>query len=102
MSDSDATTTAARTAPVRWPSGKKKVPATAGDGASGPAGAAAAASTGEDAAAPAEAGGATAAGPQTGPVPARPADRARRSGPLTRMGPWAPMAGALVGIVLGV
>jgi hypothetical protein len=33
---------------------------------------------------------------------ARTSVRARSSGPLTRMGPWAPVAGALVGIVLAV
>lgn len=43
------------------------------------------------------------------PVPAdapepgsRPVVRARRRGPLTRMGPWAPVAGALLGVVLAV
>ncbi|NYJ07947.1 hypothetical protein [Petropleomorpha daqingensis] len=38
----------------------------------------------------------------TAPVPTRPAVRPRRRGPLTRMGPWAPVAGALLGAVLGV
>jgi len=33
---------------------------------------------------------------------ARTSVRARPSGPLTRMGPWAPVAGALVGVVLAV
>jgi hypothetical protein len=37
----------------------------------------------------------------TAPVTARPSVRPRRSGPLTRMGPWAPVAGALFGAVLG-
>ena len=38
------------------------------------------------------------------PAPAAPRTtvRPRRSGPLTRMGPWAPVAGGLVGVVLGV
>jgi len=101
MSDSDATTTAVRTAPVRWPSGKKQEPPAppkaepaadtpAPDGAGG------------EAAAPTEDAGATAVSPQTGPVPVRPTARPRRSGPLTRMGPWAPVAGGLVGVVLGV
>jgi hypothetical protein len=36
------------------------------------------------------------------PVTARPAVRARRRGPVTRMGPWAPVAGALLGGVLGL
>ena len=34
--------------------------------------------------------------------PARPIVRARTRGPLTRMGPWAPVAGALLGVVVGV
>src|SRR3954469_3344823 len=38
----------------------------------------------------------------TGPVAARPSVAARRGGPLIRMGPWAPVAGALLGTVLGV
>lgn len=33
---------------------------------------------------------------------ARSSVRARPRGPLTRMGPWAPVAGALLGVVLGV
>lgn len=37
----------------------------------------------------------------TGPVPVPPKRRARAGGPLTRMGPWAPVAGGLVGLVLG-
>jgi hypothetical protein len=104
MSDSDATTaTAVRTEPVRWPSGAKDQPPAA-EPAPEPAPAAepSAAGTGEEAAAPAGDGGAAAASPPTGPVPARPSVRPRRSGPLTRMGPWAPVAGALVGVVLGV
>ncbi|MGY1625270.1 hypothetical protein ACI789_23950 [Geodermatophilus sp. SYSU D00965] len=44
-----------------------------------------------------------AAGPQpTGPVPGPPRVGPRRSSPLTRMGPWAPAAGALVGLLAGV
>jgi hypothetical protein len=35
-------------------------------------------------------------------APPRLSVRARPRGPLTRMGPWAPVAGALLGIVLGV
>lgn len=35
-------------------------------------------------------------------TPARPSVRARTRGPLTRMGPWAPVAGAVLGVVLGV
>src|SRR3569833_2655488 len=38
----------------------------------------------------------------TAPVPGRPAVRPRRAGPVTRMGPWAPVAGALLGGVLGL
>jgi hypothetical protein len=36
------------------------------------------------------------------PVPVRPPVRPPRSGPLIRMGPWAPVAGALLGAVLGL
>src|SRR5215217_5687365 len=38
----------------------------------------------------------------TAPVTVRPAPRLPRRGPLTVMGPWAPVAGALIGLVLGV
>ena len=38
----------------------------------------------------------------TAPVTTRPAVRPRSSGPMTRMGPWAPVAGALIGMLLGV
>ena len=38
----------------------------------------------------------------TAPVPSRPAVGPRRRGPLTRMGPWAPVAGGLLGTVLGL
>src|ERR687883_494508 len=38
----------------------------------------------------------------TAPVTPRPAVRPRRRGPMTRMGPWAPVAGLLLGLVLGV
>ncbi|MBM7804607.1 hypothetical protein JOD57_000444 [Geodermatophilus bullaregiensis] len=39
----------------------------------------------------------------TGPVTARPpAPRPRRRDPLTRMGPWAPAAGAFVGLLAGL
>lgn len=37
----------------------------------------------------------------TAPVVSRPSVAPRRSGPLIRMGPWAPVAGALLGTVLG-
>jgi hypothetical protein len=38
----------------------------------------------------------------TAPVTGRPRVGPRRSSPLTRMGPWAPVAGALLGIVAGI
>ncbi len=37
----------------------------------------------------------------TAPVTVRPAPRMPRRGPLTVMGPWAPVAGGLIGLVLG-
>jgi hypothetical protein len=38
----------------------------------------------------------------TAPVTVRPRPRMPRRGPMTVMGPWAPVAGGLVGLVLGV
>jgi hypothetical protein len=38
----------------------------------------------------------------TAPVTVRPTVRGRRRGPLTRMGPWAPVAGAGLGTLFGV
>lgn len=38
----------------------------------------------------------------TAPVTVRPTPRMPRRGPLTVMGPWAPVAGGLVGLLLGV
>jgi hypothetical protein len=38
----------------------------------------------------------------TAPVSVRPAPRLPRRGPLTVMGPWAPVAGGLLGLLLGV
>ena len=38
----------------------------------------------------------------TAPVTVRPAPRMPRRGPLTVMGPWAPVAGGLLGLLLGV
>jgi hypothetical protein len=38
----------------------------------------------------------------TAPVSVRPAPRMPRRGPLTIMGPWAPVAGGVLGLVLGV
>ena len=37
----------------------------------------------------------------TAPVTVRPAPRMPRRGPMTIMGPWAPVAGGLLGLVLG-
>jgi hypothetical protein len=45
--------------------------------------------------------GAAAAHP-TAPVTVRPKPRGARNGPLTRMGPWAPVAGGLLGVLAGV
>src|SRR5689334_9208649 len=48
------------------------------------------------------AGGDMASGMQpTAPVTVRPRPRMPRRGPLTVMGPWAPVAGGLFGLVLG-
>src|SRR4051794_9450512 len=38
----------------------------------------------------------------TAPVTVRPKPRGPRRGPLTRMGPWAPVAGGLLGILVGI
>ena len=38
----------------------------------------------------------------TAPVTVRPRPRMPRRGPMTVMGPWAPVAGGLLGLVLGV
>jgi hypothetical protein len=38
----------------------------------------------------------------TAPVTVRPAPRMPRRGPLTVMGPWAPVAGGLLGLVVGL
>src|SRR5215213_6748085 len=38
----------------------------------------------------------------TGPVTVRPRPRMPRRGPLTVMGPWAPVAGGLLGLLLGL
>jgi hypothetical protein len=118
MSDSDPTTTAVRTAPVRWPAGRKKpVPPPAdpppaeerpGGGSAGGSAGGSSPDRSQQAAAPPEdpaaatPAAATPAAAHTGPVPVRPAPRHPHSGPLTRMGPWAPVAGGLVGIALGV
>lgn len=49
---------------------------------------------------PVESGSAPGAQP-TAPVTVRPAPRMPRRGPLTVMGPWAPVAGGLLGLALG-
>ena len=77
-----------------------------------PAGEPAAAPTGQPTAAPAAPDGEAARagvdddvvpGMQaTAPVSVRPRPRMPRRGPLTVMGPWAPVAGALLGLVLGI
>ncbi|WP_369254657.1 hypothetical protein [Geodermatophilus amargosae] len=41
-------------------------------------------------------------GPVTGRPAAPPVARRRRTDPLTRMGPWAPVAGAVVGLLAGL
>jgi hypothetical protein len=41
-------------------------------------------------------------GQPTAPVTVRPKPRLPRRGPLTVMGPWAPVAGGLLGLILGV
>ncbi|SES97704.1 hypothetical protein SAMN04488546_0959 [Geodermatophilus poikilotrophus] len=41
-------------------------------------------------------------GQQTGPVARRPRISARSAFPLTRMGPWAPVAGAVAGLLVGL
>ncbi len=38
----------------------------------------------------------------TAPVTVRPRPRGPRRGPLTRMGPWAPVAGGLLGLIAGL
>ncbi|WP_169064250.1 hypothetical protein [Geodermatophilus dictyosporus] len=43
-----------------------------------------------------------ATGPVSGRPPAPPVVRPRRRDPLTRMGPWAPAAGAVLGLVAGL
>ncbi|MGY1733480.1 hypothetical protein ACI798_18385 [Geodermatophilus sp. SYSU D01045] len=86
--------TAPQTAPVQYPAAEP-----------GPGGAAAGqASPGT--AAPAPGGppggpvrGGSPGGPVAGPPPVV---RARQGDPLTRMGPWAPAAGAVLGLVAGV
>jgi hypothetical protein len=61
--------------------------------------------TGPGATGEAEAGPAVEPAPTpqaTTPVTVRPAPRLPRRGPLTVMGPWAPVAGAALGLLFGV
>ncbi|MGY1827216.1 MULTISPECIES: hypothetical protein [unclassified Blastococcus] len=51
---------------------------------------------------PVPAGEAPPAGHATAPVGVRPAPRKPRRGPMTVMGPWAPVAGGLIGLLLGL
>ena len=54
-------------------------------------------------AAPSDADGAADKSPHaTAPVTVRPAPRPPRRGPLTVMGPWAPVAGGVLGLLLGL
>jgi hypothetical protein len=81
MSDSDATPASAEPVPTQpVAAGSTAVPA-------------------PESPAPGSAGDTAPPSPGT---PARTSVRARPSGPLTRMGPWAPVAGGLLGVVLGV
>ncbi|SEL91880.1 hypothetical protein SAMN04515665_12327 [Blastococcus sp. DSM 46786] len=51
---------------------------------------------------PVAGGNAPPAGHATAPVGVRPAPRKPRRGPMTVMGPWAPVAGGLLGLFLGL
>ncbi|WP_236826938.1 MULTISPECIES: hypothetical protein [unclassified Blastococcus] len=51
---------------------------------------------------PVPGGDAPPAGHPTAPVGVRPAPRKPRRGPMTVMGPWAPVAGGLLGLFLGL
>jgi hypothetical protein len=94
--------------PVVRPAGSPAGPATGDSGVVPPAPAGGPATSGaEGSAAPdgdvASGPHATAPGPHaTAPVTGRPALRSPRRGPLTVMGPWAPVAGGLLGLLLGV
>jgi hypothetical protein len=90
-------------------------PGLEGASATGPAGPAAPAAAHAQPAAPAEPAVPAAPAPErpqpgpapeghqfTAPVTGRPRVGPRRASPLTRMGPWAPVAGALLGIVAGI
>jgi hypothetical protein len=94
---SDATTAHAMTAESPTVVG----PAAGGSDAGSASGPVAAWALTDDSSSP----GSAAASPgtfATTPVTSRPTVRARRRDPLTRMGPWAPAAGALLGLVAGL
>jgi hypothetical protein len=97
--------TAPPTAPVTVPgSGPGGAGATAvggGPASPGPAAPAPGGSPGTPSAAVVESGQHP-TGPVAGRPPAPPVVRPRRTDPLTRMGPWAPVAGAVVGLVAGL
>ncbi|MGY1777918.1 hypothetical protein ACI8AV_18860 [Geodermatophilus sp. SYSU D00804] len=101
--------TAPATAPVQYPPGDpgaggataagQASPGTAAPAPGGPPGGPGTGGPSTGGPAP---GGETGSSP-TGPVPGRPpVVRPRRSDPLTRMGPWAPLAGAVLGLLAGV
>ena len=90
--------------------GTAEIPVVRPPGATAPAGGEPAAvppvptpDQGEEAPAPAPAEADLVPGMQpTAPVTVRPAPRMPRRGPLTVMGPWAPVAGGLLGLLLGI
>jgi hypothetical protein len=92
-----------RTAEERSPE-SPAAPVPAPDGAAAPDPAPAAGGPGTDPAGtdPAGTGSAPSTPNATAPVNGRPRPRLRRPVPLVRMGPWAPVAGAGVGLLLGV
>jgi hypothetical protein len=83
----------------------RPAPATAADGGAAPpvppAPAARQATAPEGEAAARPEGDAVPGGHATAPVASRPAPRMPRRGPMTMMGPWAPVAGGLLGLILG-
>jgi hypothetical protein len=83
------------------PSNSGTMPIVIGEGATSASTPEADATTAVPAPAPDQAGEPSTAHP-TAPVTVRPKPRLPRRGPLTVMGPWAPVAGGLLGLVLGV
>ncbi|SHN84556.1 hypothetical protein SAMN05660350_03617 [Geodermatophilus obscurus] len=78
-------------------------PVLPGPTATGPIPAGAPPAPPQPAEAPSAGGGAAPEGvQQTGPVARRPRISARSAFPLTRMGPWAPVAGAVAGLLVGL